>query len=72
VENGDCGAKWRNLAQLKADFPSGDYVPPFTVFNVKGNRNRLITLIDHTSVGTIRATKVLFCVRVLSANPAGV
>ena len=40
-------AKWSNLAQLKADFPSADYVPPFTVFNVKGNRYRLITLIDY-------------------------
>lgn len=40
-------AKWSNLAQLKVDFPSADYVPPFTVFNVKGNRYRLITLIDY-------------------------
>ena len=41
-------ARWSNLAQLKADFPSADYVPPFTMFNVKGNRYRLITLIDYT------------------------
>ncbi len=40
-------ARWTNLAQLKADFPSADYVPPFTVFNVKGNKYRLITLIDY-------------------------
>jgi mRNA interferase HigB len=40
-------AKWTNLAQLKADFPSADYVPPFTVFNVRGNRYRLITSIDY-------------------------
>jgi mRNA interferase HigB len=40
-------ARWANLAELKADFPSADYVPPFTVFNVKGNRYRLITLIDY-------------------------
>jgi mRNA interferase HigB len=40
-------AAWSNLAQLKADFPSADYVPPFTVFNVKGNRYRLIALIDY-------------------------
>lgn len=39
-------AKWSNLVQLKADFPSANYVPPFTVFNVRGNRYRLITLID--------------------------
>ena len=39
-------ARWSNLAQLKADFPSADYVPPFVVFNVKGSRYRLITLVD--------------------------
>ena len=41
-------ARWSNLVQLKADFPSADYVPPFTVFNVKGNKYRLISLIDYT------------------------
>jgi mRNA interferase HigB len=40
-------AKWTNFAQLKADFPTADYVRPFTVFNVKGNRYRLIALIDY-------------------------
>lgn len=40
-------ARWTNFAQLKADLPSADYVPPFTVFNVKGNKYRLITLIDY-------------------------
>ena len=37
-----------NFAQLKADSPSADYVPPFTVFNVKGNKYRLITVVDYT------------------------
>lgn len=41
-------AGWTNFAQLKADFPSADYVPPFTVFNVKGNKYRLITLVDYS------------------------
>lgn len=40
-------AEWTNLAQLKTDFPSADYVPPLTVFNVKGNKYRLITLVDY-------------------------
>ncbi len=40
-------AAWTNLAQLKADFPSADYVPPFTVFNVKENKYRLIAVIDY-------------------------
>jgi mRNA interferase HigB len=40
-------ARWTRFIQLKADFPSADYVPPFTVFNVKGNKYRLISLIDY-------------------------
>src|ERR1700729_2183827 len=40
-------ARWSNFAQLKADFPSADYVAPLTVFNVKGNQYRLIALIDY-------------------------
>ncbi len=34
------------MRSSKADFPSADYVPPFTVFKSKGNRYRLIALID--------------------------
>lgn len=41
-------ARWTNIAHLKVDFPSADYVPPFTVFNVKGNKYRLIALIDYS------------------------
>jgi mRNA interferase HigB len=40
-------ARWTNLVQLKTDLPSADYVPPFTIFNVKGNKYRLIALIDY-------------------------
>ena len=41
-------ARWANFAQLKTAFPSADYVAPFTVFNVKGNKYRLIALVDYT------------------------
>jgi mRNA interferase HigB len=41
-------AGWTNFTQLKADFAPADYVSPFTVFNVKGNKYRLITLVDYT------------------------
>jgi len=41
-------AQWRNLVDLKADMPSADYVPPFTVFNVKGNTYRLISVVDYS------------------------
>ena len=40
-------ATWTNLAQLKADFPFADYVRPFTIFNVKGNKYRLVALIEY-------------------------
>jgi mRNA interferase HigB len=40
-------AKWNNLAQLKADIPSADYVRPYTVFNVRGNKYRLIAVVDY-------------------------
>lgn len=41
-------AKWKNLVQLKASFPAADLVGKFTVFNISGNRYRLIAYIDYT------------------------
>lgn len=40
-------ARWANFVQLKAEFPSADYVAPFTVFNLRGNTYRLIAVIDY-------------------------
>ena len=48
VESGRGGRRVDQLCATKADFPSADYVSPFTVFNVKGNKYRLITLVDYT------------------------
>ena len=42
-------AKWRNLADLRHVFPSADIVGNFTVFNIGGNKYRLITFIDYES-----------------------
>jgi mRNA interferase HigB len=36
-----------NFAELRATFASADFVNPFTVFNVGGNKYRIITLIDY-------------------------
>jgi mRNA interferase HigB len=36
-----------NFAELRAIFASADFVNPFTVFNVGGNKYRIITLIDY-------------------------
>ena len=35
-------AKWENLTQVRATYQSAEAVGNFTVFNIKGNRYRLI------------------------------
>ncbi len=40
-------AEWRNLVEVRGDFPHADAVGPLTVFNVRGNRYRLIVRIDY-------------------------
>jgi mRNA interferase HigB len=42
-------ANWQNLAETRKTFPSADSVKNFTVFNIAGNRYRLITYIDYES-----------------------
>jgi mRNA interferase HigB len=45
VEN----SKWENLLDVQADYPSAEAVGRFTVFNIKGNKYRLILSIDYES-----------------------
>lgn len=40
--------RWQNLAEVRRVFPTADPVGNLTVFNVSGNKYRLITLIDYT------------------------
>jgi mRNA interferase HigB len=40
-------AKWSSLVELRTDIPSADYVRPFTVFNIRGNAYRLITVVEY-------------------------
>lgn len=42
-------AKWSNLSEVKREFPHADLVGRFTVFNIKGNRYRLIAEINYRS-----------------------
>jgi mRNA interferase HigB len=42
-------AKWQNLAEVKQVYPSADLVGRYTVFNVKGNKYRLIARIVYRS-----------------------
>lgn len=39
-------AEWHNLAEVKKDFPHADLVSRCVVFNVGGNKFRLITKIE--------------------------
>jgi mRNA interferase HigB len=40
-------AEWKNLADVRKTFSSADTVEKWTVFNVKGNRYRLIVEINY-------------------------
>lgn len=42
-------AEWKNLADIKADFPATDYVGnQHYVFNIRGNKYRLIVVMKFT------------------------
>lgn len=40
-------AAWRHLADVRAGFPHADAVGTFTVFNISGNKYRLISAIQY-------------------------
>ncbi len=40
-------ATWSNLIEIQTVFPKSEAVGNFTVFNIKGNRYRLIVCIDY-------------------------
>jgi mRNA interferase HigB len=40
-------AAWKHLADVRAVFPHADSVDAFTVFNISGNKYRLISLIKY-------------------------
>lgn len=43
-------AQWNNITEVKQTYPSADYTSRTdrTVFNIKGNSYRLITIIDYS------------------------
>ena len=51
-------ALWRNLADVRMTFSTGDATGKRTVFNIKGNHYRLITEINYVS-GRIHVRHVL-------------
>ena len=40
-------AQWKNLADARQDFPHADSVDIFTVFNIDGNKYRLIAVLKY-------------------------
>ena len=40
-------ARWSNLIEVQTTFPSAESVSNFTVFNITGNKYRLIVSIDY-------------------------
>ena len=40
-------AKWQTFAEVRADFRSADQVGRRTVFNISGNKYRLIARVNH-------------------------
>ena len=40
-------ARWRNLTETRADFPHADAVGTCTVFNIGGNKYRLIVKLNY-------------------------
>ena len=41
-------AEWNNLEEVKGTYPNAEAVGNFTVFNIKGNKYRLIVGISYT------------------------
>ncbi len=39
--------RFRHLVEMKKTFGSADYVRPYTVFNISGNKYRLAALVDY-------------------------
>ena len=42
-------AKWQSLSEVKLVYPNADLVNRYTVFNIKGNKYRLISRIVYRS-----------------------
>jgi mRNA interferase HigB len=52
-------ANWQKLSELKQTYPSADLVGRFVVFNISGNKYRLITRVVYRS-------QTVFIIRVMT------
>lgn len=51
-------AKWASLPDVTVTFNSADYVPPFLVFDLCGNKYRLAALVDFKT-GIIQINEIM-------------
>jgi mRNA interferase HigB len=42
--------RWRNFAEVRAMFKDADLVDGYVIFNIRGNRYRLITIIHYSKM----------------------
>lgn len=49
---------FKHLSELRRTFGSADYVRPYRVFNISGNKYRLIALINY-QIGTVLLQQIL-------------
>lgn len=52
------GNSFRHLTDLRRTFRTADYVKPYTVLNIAGNKYRLSALIDY-ALGIVAVTRVM-------------
>lgn len=50
--------QFKHFNDLKKTFGSADYVRPYTVFNISGNKYRLIALVNY-QIETVSVQKIL-------------
>ncbi len=50
--------RFKHLNELKETFGSADYVRPYTVFNISGNKYRLIALVNY-QIGAVLVQQIL-------------
>jgi mRNA interferase HigB len=51
-------ARWSSLADVTVTFNSADYVPPFVVFDLCGNKYRMAALVDFKS-GIVQIDEIM-------------
>ena len=49
---------FKHLNELKQTFGSADYVRPYTIFNISGNKYRLIALVNY-QIGAVLVQQIL-------------